>query len=68
MVKVFFCPGGINYKNMKPISRFAMKMFAKSFLNKKDATEEEKKQGEMISKNYSLMDKKYIEPIFTELK
>ncbi len=53
---------------MKPISRFAMKMFAKSLLNKKDATEEEKKQGEMISKNYSLMDKKYIEPIFTELK
>ena len=49
MVKVFFCPGGINYKNMKPISRFAMKMFAKSLLNKKDATEEEEKQGEMIS-------------------
>ena len=47
MVKVFFCPGGINYKNMKPISRFAMKMFAKSLLNKKDATEEEKKQGEI---------------------
>lgn len=63
MVKVFYCPGGISYGRMKLPSRFAMKMFSKALMNKKDATEDEKRQGEMISKDYSLLDKKYITPI-----
>lgn len=68
MVKMFYCPGGINYENMKPFSKFGMKMFSKALLNKKDATQDERQMGEMISKNYSLIDKKYIEPVLAELK
>ncbi|MCQ2576427.1 MAG: flavodoxin domain-containing protein [Treponema sp.] len=67
-VKVFYCPGGINYENMKPFSRFGMKMFAKALSSKKDATEKERKQGEMISHNYSLIYKKYLEPVYEYLR
>ena len=40
-----------------------MKMFIGALKAKKDKTEEEKIQIEMISKSYDISDKKYIEPI-----
>ena len=67
-VKLFYCPGGFNYEKMKAPSRFAMKMFVKGISQKKDATEAEKNMAEMISHSYDISDKKYIEPIVSELK
>lgn len=67
-VKVFYCPGGLDYSKMNFLSRFAMKMLAKSLSSKKDASEKELKQADMISHSYDLTDKKYIEPILAELK
>ncbi len=45
-----------------------MKMLAKSLASKKNATENDKKQAEMISHSYNISDKKYIVPIIAELK
>lgn len=67
-VKVFYCPGGLDYDKMNFLSRFAMKMLAKSLSSKKDASEKELKQAEMLSHSYDLTDKKYIEPILAEMK
>lgn len=67
-VKVFYCPGGLDYDKMNFLSRFAMKMLAKSLSAKRDASEKELKPAEMISHSYDLTDKKYIEPILAELK
>lgn len=67
-VKTFYCPGGLNYDKMNFLSRFAMKMLAKSLTSKKDATEKDKQMAQMISHSYDISDKKYIEPILAELK
>ena len=67
-VKLFYCPGGLSYEKMNCFSRFMMKMFAKSLASKKDATENDKKQAEMISHSYNISDKKYIVPIIAELR
>ncbi len=37
-------------------------------LAKKDATEDDRKKAEMISHSYDIADKKYIDPIFEELR
>ncbi len=62
-VKLFYCPGGFNYEKMSGASKVMMKMFIGALKAKKDKTEEEKIQIEMISKSYDISDKKYIEPI-----
>lgn len=67
MAKLFYCPGGINYDKMKGPSRFAMKMLSKALASKKDATEDELKKAELISKSYDISDKKFIEPILKEI-
>ena len=67
-LKVFYCPGGLDYNKMKPFSKFMLKMFAKTLASKKDATEDELKQAEMISHSYDIADKKFIEPILAELR
>ena len=67
-IKVFYCPGGLNYDKMNWLSRTVMKMLAKALSSKKDATEDDRKKAEMISSSYSLFDKKYIDPILAELK
>ena len=67
-VKTFYGPGGLNYDKMKPFSKFMLKMFAKSLAKKKDATEDDLKTAEMISHSYDIANKKYIEPILSELK
>jgi menaquinone-dependent protoporphyrinogen IX oxidase len=68
MAKVFYCPGGLDYDNMKGGSKFAMKMLVKVLNSKKDATEDDKKMAEMISHSYDISDKKYVEPIISEIK
>lgn len=62
-VHVFYCPGGLNYEEMSVPARLMMKMFVKTLKAKKDKTEEEQKQIEMMSASYDISDKKYIEPI-----
>ncbi len=61
--KAFYCQGGIAYDKMKLPSKLAMKAFAAMVRNKKDATEQEKTMGEMISHSYDISDRKYIMPI-----
>lgn len=62
-VKIFYCPGGFNYERMSGTSKLMMKMFISVLKAKKDKTEVEKIQAEMISKSYDISDEKYIEPI-----
>lgn len=61
--KAFYCQGGIAYEKMKLPFKLAMKAFASMVRKKKDATEQEKEMGEMISHSYDIADKKYIMPI-----
>lgn len=62
-VKTFYCPGGFDYERMSGTSKLMMKMFIGALKAKKDKTEAEMIQLEMISKSYDISDKKYIEPI-----
>lgn len=66
--KVFYCPGGIRYDKMKFLDRKLMKMFTKALSKKKDATVAERMQAEMISHDYDIQEKKYIEPIIDWIK
>ena len=66
--KAFYCQGGIDYDQMKLPYRLAMKAFAAMIRNKKDASEQDRKMGEMISHSYDISDKKYIEPIVKYLR
>ena len=61
--KAFYCQGGISYEKMKLPMKLAMKAFASMVRKKKDATEQEKIMGEMLSKSYDIADKMYINPI-----
>lgn len=61
--KAFYCQGGFDYERMSVASRAAMKMFVRMLKSKKDATEDEKKMAEMVSKSYDITDRKFIEPI-----
>ena len=61
--RAFYCQGGISYEKMKLPARLVMKAFAAMVRNKKDATEQDQKMGEMIAHSYDISDRKYIEPI-----
>lgn len=67
-IKIFYCPGGLNYKKINLPMKIMLKLFAHVLAKKKDATEIEKAQAEMIKHSYDLSDKKYIEPIIAYLK
>lgn len=60
-ISVFYCPGGLRYDNMKPVSRTMMKMFVRMLAKKK--SEKEQTMAEMLGKSYDLSDRKYIAPI-----
>lgn len=66
-VRVFYCPGGLNYEKMSAPSKLMMKMFVKSLKAKRDKTEAEEVMANMISSSYDISDKKYIEPILKYL-
>lgn len=62
-IKLFYCPGGLDYEKMSGASRTMMKMFVKMLNSNKNKTEKDLMQIEMLSKSYDIADKKYIEPI-----
>ena len=66
--RAFYCQGGISYEKMKLPSKLAMKAFAAMVRNKKNATDQEKDMGEMISHSYDISDKKFIMPIVKYLR
>ena len=67
-VKAFYCQGGLAYEKMKLPSKLAMKAFAAMVQKKKDATEQERKMGEMISRSYDISDRKFVQPIVEYLR
>ena len=67
-IKAFYCSGGLNYEKMGWGSRTMLKMFVKMLSNKKDITQKELAQVQMLSKSFDISDKKYIEPIVAEIK
>lgn len=67
-VKVYYCPGGLNYDKMSAPSRLAMKMLLKGLNAKKNKTQEDEEMIKMISSSYDISDKKYTEPILTCLR
>lgn len=62
-VKIFYCPGGLNYEKMSASSRLMMKLFLRTLQAKKDKTEAERAMVKMLSSSYDISEKKYIEPI-----
>jgi len=67
-VKMFYCPGGLNYEKMKFPSKFILKGMSSSLMKKKDPTDEEKAMGELLSKSFDNSDKKYALEIVDYLK
>lgn len=67
-VKIFYCPGGLNYEKMSTPSKLMMKMFVKKLKTQKNKTEAEQIMVKMISSSYDISDRKYIEPILQYLK
>ena len=65
-VSSFYCPGGICYERMKPVSKVMMKMFVKML--EKNKSEKEQAMAEMLAKSYDISDRKYIEPVVEYLK
>ena len=68
IVKLFYCPGGINYDNMGFCSKLAMKLLIKGMKAKKNPTEDELRIIRTLSQNYDITDKKYVEEIIAEIK
>lgn len=66
-VKVFYCPGGINYERMPATSKLMMKIFLNGLKAKKEKTQTETEMLKMISSSYDISNPKYIEPILEEL-
>lgn len=66
-IRVFFCPGGLDYDKMTVASRAAMKMFVKMLESNKNKTENDLIQIEMLSSSYDISDKKYLQPIIEYL-
>lgn len=65
-ISVCYCPGGLRYERMNPVSKMMMKMFVKMLAKKK--SEKEQAMAEMLAKSYDISDKKYIAPIVECLK
>ncbi|MGN0498974.1 MAG: flavodoxin domain-containing protein [Acutalibacteraceae bacterium] len=63
IVKSFYLQGGLNYEKMTLSSRIMMKLFSSMIKKKKDATDEQKKMAEMMSRSYDSSDKKFIVPL-----
>lgn len=67
-VKVFYCPGGLNYEKMSLSYKLMMKAFVKAISLKRNKTLQEKEMVKFMSNSYDISDKKYIEPILECLK
>lgn len=64
-IKVFYCPGGIDYSRMKLSYRLAMKAFTAVLKRSKDTAKRE--QGAYIARSFDSADPKYIDPILAYL-
>lgn len=67
-IKAFYCPGGLDYAKMKLPSKLMLKALSSMLNKKKDATEEEKKMAEMLSKSYDISEPKYAVAVADYLK
>ncbi len=67
-VKLFYCPGGLDYEKMSATSKTMMKIFVKMLNAKKDKTEADLEQIRIVSSSYDISDIKYIKPILDYLK
>lgn len=63
IVKPFYCPGGVDYDKMGFLSKCMMKAMAKSLINNKNNSEEEREAGELIINSFDAVDMKYAENI-----
>ena len=68
IVKIFYCPGGLNYDNMNFASKFAMKMLIMGMKAKKNPSEDDLRIIRTLSQSYDSSDKKYVAPIIAEIK
>ncbi|MBE6345155.1 MAG: flavodoxin [Spirochaetaceae bacterium] len=66
--KLVYCPGGFNYDKMNFASKLMMKMFLSMLKANKEKTSKDMEMINMISSNYDISHKKYIEPILNFLK
>jgi hypothetical protein len=64
IVKIFYCPGGLNYDNMNFASKFAMKMLIMGMKAKKNPSEDDLRIIRTLSQSYDSSDKKYVEVAF----
>lgn len=62
-IKVFYCPGGLNYSKMNFFCKVMMKMFAKSMNKKEGLSDYEKQKAAALLTSFDHSDKKYIQPI-----
>ncbi len=67
VAKWFYLPGGLNYEEMPAKSRVMMKMFVSALKAKKDKTQDDLNQINMIQSSYDISDIKYINPIIDYL-
>lgn len=66
--KLVYCPGGFNYDKMNKGSKIMMKMFLSMLKSNKNKTPADEEMIKMISSNYDITDKKYIQPILDFVK
>ena len=62
-IKVFYCPGGLNYSKMNFFCRIMMKLFAMSMNKKEGLSEYEKQKAQALLTSFDISDRKYVEPI-----
>ncbi len=60
-IRLFYCPGGLDYSKMSIANKMMMKIFAAMLKKDKDPIKRE--QGEYVSHSYDISDRKYIQPI-----
>lgn len=66
-IKLFYCPGGLNYEKMGMGSKLAMKALVASIKGNKKSSKEDLEAAEVMSSNYDNTDVRHIEPIISYL-
>ena len=67
-MKLFYCPGGLNYEKMSLGYRLMMRAFVNALKKKKNKTRAEERAAEVMSSSYDISDKAYIQGIAEDLK
>lgn len=68
VTEYFYLPGGIDYKGMRMIDEFLMKLFAKNMLKKAKKGEFDMEWAQKLQTSYDISDEKYLEPIVNAIK